>query len=298
MTNFTRRQFIQTGLAGTIVTCAGLSSLIDPDTKEYMIDEVELGKTGLRLSRLAFGMGSRGGNHESNQTRMGMNKFIEMMQYGYDRGVRFFDTADTYGSHANVKEALKLIPRESVKIQSKIWLMNSDGIVQKPIPETLDRFRKEMNTDYIDILLLHCLTNRNWPHQHARIMDALLEAKEKGIVKKVGISAHNFQAMEIAADHEWVDIMLARINHNGDHMDNTPALVMALLERAKNNGKGIIGMKIFGDGRLVDEASREKSLNYVIRSGNIHALTIGMESIEQVKDNVDRIMRIVNDPDS
>ena len=124
-------------------------------------------------------------------------------------------------------------------------------------------------------------------------MDDYSEAKQKGIIKQVGLSCHDFGAMEIAAESPWADVLLARINYDGAKMDGTPPDVMSVLKRAKENGKGIIGMKIFGCGELTKEDQRQKSLEYVIKSGNVDCMTIGMESIEQVNDNVERIMKLV-----
>ena len=294
MKKFTRRKFLQTGLAGTVFTFAGVSSAIASGNALRKIDRVQLGNTGIVTSRLAMGLGTNGWNYESNQTRMGMERFREMVRYGYERGIRFFDTADMYGSHICVKEALKIIPREKVTIMSKIWTTELKGKKPEPVPDTLDRIRKELDTDYIDILLLHCLQNGNWPEEKSYFMEELQKAKDKGIVKKVGISAHNLDAVRRAADNKWVDVILARINHGGKKMDDKPEVVMPVLERAGKNGKGVIGMKIFGCGELVDEENRERSLNYVIKSGNVDSMTIGFESSEQVEDAVNRITRIVS----
>jgi 1-deoxyxylulose-5-phosphate synthase len=292
-----RREFLQksaAGLAGFAALTAGLKGF---DFTPYgdTIDKVKLGNTGLIVPRFAFGTGSGGWKKESNQTRLGVKKFVELSQYAYDKGIKFFDTADMYGSHTYVREALKVIPRDKVTILTKVMTYDQEGWYKvEPFQTSLDRFRKEIGTEYFDIFLLHCMTNGQWPTEYRKYMDGLSEAKQKGIIKKVGISCHDMDAMIEAAGNPWVDVLLARINNQGSKMDGTPDKVMKVLETARKNGKGVIGMKVFGMGDLIKEDQREKSLNYVIKSGNVHSMTLGLESREQVDDAVSRVMRIAN----
>jgi 1-deoxyxylulose-5-phosphate synthase len=290
-----RREFLQTsaaGLAGFAAMSAGVAGYNFAPTAGK-IDKVKLGKTGLTVSRVALGTGSAGWKKESNQTRLGMKKFVELSQYAYDKGIHFFDTADMYGSHTYVREALKVIPRDKVTILTKVMTYDQEGWYKvEPFQTSLDRFRKEIGTEYFDIFLLHCMTNGKWSTEYRKYMDELSKAKEKGIIKAVGISCHDMDAMAEAANNPWVDVLLARINHHGDKMDGTPEKVMKVLETARLNGKGVMGMKVFGMGDLIKEDEREKSLNFVIRSGNVHCMTLGLESKEQIDDAVDRVMRI------
>lgn len=297
MKKTTRREFIQTGaaaLAGFATVSAGITGYgFAPSVNG--IDKVKLGKTGLTVSRVALGTGSGGWAKASNQTRLGMKKFVELSQYAYDKGIRFFDTADMYGSHTYVREALKVIPRENVSILTKVMTYDQEGWYKtEPFQTSLDRFRKEIGTEYFDIFLLHCMTNGKWSTEYRLYMDALSEAKQKGIVKSVGVSCHDLDAMIEAANNPWVDVLLARINPRGAKMDGTPEKIMKVLETARLNGKGVIGMKVFGMGELIKDDQREESLNYVIRSGNVHCMTLGLESKEQVDDAVSRVMRIAN----
>jgi aryl-alcohol dehydrogenase-like predicted oxidoreductase len=290
-----RREFLlksAAGLAGLTALSAGLRGFnLTPATTS--IDKVKLGNTGLMVPRVALGTGSGGWKKVSNQTRLGVNKFVELSQYAYDKGIKFFDTADMYGSHTFVREALNVIPRENVTILTKVMTYNQEGwYTTEPFLTSLDRFRKEIGTEYFDIFLLHCMTNGQWPVEYRKYMDGLSEAKQKGIIKSVGISCHDMDAMKEAASNPWVDVLLARINHKGPKMDGTPDQVMKVLETARKNGKGVIGMKVFGMGDLIQEDQREKSLNYVIKSGNVHCMTLGLESKEQVDDAVGRVMRI------
>jgi aryl-alcohol dehydrogenase-like predicted oxidoreductase len=292
-----RRSFIQKsalGLAGTFATASGLVNLSFNTTSNELIDMVSLGETGMNVPRLALGTGSFGWKRTSSQKKLGEDKFVQLAQHAFHRGVKFFETADMYGTYEFVGKAMKKVGRENVTLLSKIMVYNHDGWYQtEPFQKSIDRFRKEMDTDYIDILLLHCMVNKEWPDEYKRFMDDYSEAKQKGIIKQVGLSCHDFGAMEIAAENPWADVLLARINYDGAKMDGTPAAVMPVLKKAKENGKGIIGMKIFGCGDLTKEEQRQKSLEYVINSGNVDCMTIGMESIEQVDDNVDRIMKLV-----
>lgn len=294
MTEFTRRQFIRTGsITGAIVASGALTSLVAKPTMASSIDTVDLGKTGLKVTRLAMGMGTNGWNHQSNQTRVGLEKFKMIVHAGYDRGIRFLDTADTYGSHPFAKEALKLMPREQMTVMSKIWTENLDWHPLQPVDQTIERILKELGTDYLDIVLLHCMTRANWTDEKKRFMDGLSEAKSRGLIKKVGFSAHDFGALESGVNHEWPDIVLARINNKQIKMDGTPEKIMSLLDIAGSKGKGVIGMKIYGCGGLVMEEQRMASMKFVVNSNKVHAMTIGFEDATQVHDTVDRLMGIV-----
>ncbi len=297
MKNIDRRNFLQKsalGLAGTVAVASGLVNLSFNSASNALIDSVILGETGMNVPRLALGTGSYGWKKTSSQKKLGEDKFVQLAQHAYNRGVKFFETADMYGTHEFVGKAMKKVGRENVTLLSKIMVYDHEGWYKtEPFQKSIDRFRKELNTDYIDILLLHCMVNSEWPDEYKRYMDDYSEAKQKGIIKQVGLSCHDFGAMQIAAENPWADVLLARINYDGAKMDGTPPDVMSVLKRAKDKGKGIIGMKIFGCGELTKEDQRQKSLEYVIKSGNVDCMTIGMESIEQVNDNVERIMKLV-----
>lgn len=292
-----RREFLlksAAGLAGLAAFSGGLKGFSSAPAATT-IDKVKLGNTGLMVPRFALGTGSGGWKKASNQTRLGVKNFVELSQYAYDKGIKFFDTADMYGSHTYVREALKVIPRENVTILTKVMTYNQEGwYTVEPFQTSLDRFRKEIGTEYFDIFLLHCMVNGQWPTEYRKYMDELSKAKEKGIIKAVGISCHDMDAMTEAASNPWVDVLLARINHQGPKMDGTPEKVMKVLETAYKNGKGVIGMKVFGMGDLIHDDQREKSLNYVIKSGNVHCMTLGLESKAQVDDAVSRVMRIAS----
>ena len=290
-----RRRFLYSGAIGlTGISALSAAGILNQGFAPVntTVDKVKLGQTGLTVSRVALGTGSIGGNHESNQTRLGLPKFVQMARHAYDRGIHFFDTADTYGSYPYIKEVLKDLPREKVTLLGKMWTYN-DPATSEPVNKALDRFRRETGSDYFDIMLLHCMTNGNWKEEKKRYIDYFSLAKQKGIIKAVGLSCHNYDALKGAVDDPWVDVILARINPFQSHMDGTPAQINELLNRARLNGKGIVGMKIFGNGDKIKENEREESIKFAIKNTGIHCMTLGMESIAQVDDAVDRVMRIV-----
>ena len=298
MKNIDRRKFIQKGamgVAGVLATTSAFAGQSFRPVSNVLIDKVDLGKTGMKVPRLALGTGSFGYVHTSQQHKLGEKKFVELAKHAYSRGIRFLETADMYGTHEFVGKALKELPREEVTLLSKVMVyQHGDWYTPEPFQKSLDRFRKELDTDYIDILLLHCMVNTEWPDEYKRYMDGFSEAKEKGIIKKIGLSCHDYGALKVAAEHPWADILLARINYDGVRMDGKPEDIMKVLNTAKKNGKGVIGMKIFGCGKLVDEEQRQKSLNFVMKSGNVDCMTIGFADNEQIDDAVERIMHLAN----
>lgn len=291
MKPISRRHFIQAGLIGAAAITTGFSNTVYASAKISQIDRVKLGNTGFMVPRLAMGTGTHGGGQSSDMTRMGIDNWMKIARYAHERGVTFYDAADLYGSHQNVKAILKEVPREKATVLSKIWTRPENWNPDSPI-KTIDRFRKETGSEYFDIMLLHCMTNPKWQEEKKPYIEALSEAKQKGILKSVGVSCHSFEALKLAVEDPWVDVILARINPEGVIMDASADEVMAVLKKAHDSGKGIIGMKIFGEGKLAEESQREKSLKYVIGSKNVDCMTIGMVSIEQVEDAVTRVMRI------
>jgi aryl-alcohol dehydrogenase-like predicted oxidoreductase len=286
-----RRSFLGAG-AGVAATLALSSGLQAAEVPPPPI--VPLGKTGIKLSRLAQGTGVHGGNRQSNQTRMGFQKLVALFRHAYDRGIRFFDMADLYGSHVYFREALRTIPRDEVAILTKIW-WPYDGPRSKTsepgraqiVRSTLERFRHELNTDYLDVVLLHCLLRPDWPQHMQPYMDELSAAKDAGQVRAVGVSCHDFGAMATAAETPWVDVILARINPKQVMMDGTPEQVTDVLRTAQRNGKAVIGMKIFGEGRLVDD--KDGCIRFAQGLGLLDAMTIGFEKPEQI----DEVLQLI-----
>jgi 1-deoxyxylulose-5-phosphate synthase len=245
-------------------------------------DIVAIGNTDIKTSRLAMGTGTVGVGHHSHQTVLGMKGLSDLLLNGYDHGLRFFDAADSYGSHPHVAEALKQVPRDKVTVLTKSWARDAAGM-----RADLDRFRKELGTDYIDICLMHCLTESDWTEQFKGAMDVLSEAKQKGVIRAHGCSCHSIEALRAAAKSPWVDVDLARINPIGSHMDADPDTVVAVLRQMKAAGKGVIGMKILGQGDL--SKRQDEAIKFALSLGVLDAFTIGAESKIEQKDLIRRI---------
>ena len=246
-------------------------------------DVVTLGKTGIKVSRLAQGTGTNGVGKSSNQTRgLGLAGVADLLRAGVDQGLTFWDSADQYGTHPHVHEALKTVSRDKVVILSK-----THASTEKEMRDDLDRFRTEIGTDMIDIVLLHCMMSADWPKEKAGAMAVLAEAKQKGTIRAHGVSCHDFGALKTAARTDWVDVDLARLNPAGVIMDAPVEDVMPVLADMKRQGKGIIGMKILGAGRLrprIDDA-----LQYALASPVLDCFTIGAENRRELEDLLDRI---------
>ena len=291
-----RRKFIYTGLtglAGFSVIGSRAMNLNFNIPGILSVDKVKLGNSGLTVSRIAMGTGTRGYNSGSNQTRLGMDKFVKLAHHAYSCGINFFDMADVYGSQPYVGNAIKTLPREKLILLSKMWTYDDGSDKIEPFMDTFDRFRSETGSDYFDILLMHCMTKGNWNDTRKYFMDAFSKAKQAGLVKAVGVSCHDIGALAEAAVNPWVDVIMARINPFQTNMDGTPNAINAILETAKKNGKGIIGMKIFGEGKNVTDDERQQSIKYALTRGNIHCMTLGMESDAQIDDAVERVMKLV-----
>jgi 1-deoxyxylulose-5-phosphate synthase len=253
-----------------------------PLSKFAATDTVTLGSTGIKTSRLAMGTGTVGSGHHSNQTALGIKGLSDLLLNGYDHGLRFFDAADSYGSHPHLADALKHVQRDKVTVLTKTWARD---------PATaradLDRFRRELGTDYLDICLMHCLTEADWPERFKGVMDVFSEAKQKGIIRAHGCSCHSIEALHAAAKSPWVEVDLARINPIGSHMDADPQIVLGVLRQMKAAGKAVIGMKILGQGDLAQR--QDEAIKYALSLGVLDAFTIGAESKSQQEDLLRRI---------
>ena len=273
-----RRTFFKTSLAGTALLSAFPYELLAGDKRLYPYDRVMLGNTGIEASRVAMGTGTHGFGGSSNQTRMlGIKGVSDMLRAAFDDGINFWETADQYGSHPHVGEALKKTKREEVVILTK-----SNSTTYDSMKKDLDRFRKELGTDYLDVVLLHAITDGNWNTNMKGAMDAMSEAKEAGIIRAHGISCHSLEALETAADEPWVDLDLARFNPGGASMDADVDTVQGVLTRMKKNGKSIMGMKVYGAGKLVDK--KDECLQFQLGTGLTDSFTMGLESIEHLRD--------------
>jgi aryl-alcohol dehydrogenase-like predicted oxidoreductase len=243
---------------------------------------VVLGQTGIHTSRLAMGTGTVGTEHHSHQTALGIQGLADLLLQGYDHGLRFFDSADSYGSHPHVAQALKRVPREKITLLTKSWARQPDAM-----RADLERFRQELDTDYLDIVLMHCLQEADWTTKYRGVMDVLSDAREKGIIRAHGCSCHTLEALRAAAKSPWVQVDFARINPIGSHMDGDPETVVSVLREMKAAGKAVVGMKILGQGDMRDRV--DEALKYALGLGVLDAFTIGAESRPEQLDLIRRI---------
>lgn len=294
--NLTRRQFV----AKTVAAGAGAVLLGNPAIGSSTMPasaaftQVGLGKTGLKTTFLGMGTGFSGYNRSSNITRAGVAESV--IKAAYERGIRFFDCADSYGTHPFTAAALKGIAREKYTLGTKIWL-SQGGIPEPERPEAnlvIDRFRRELNTDYLDLVQIHCMTDAKWTDTQKKQMDILQNLKVKGIIKAHGVSVHSLEAMKAALESPWVDVVHVRVNPYGESMDNKdPNVVIPVIQQLHKAGKGIIGMKLIGNGKFRDDSDKiDESLKYVLGLGAVDMIIVGFEKPEQIDDYISRIDRV------
>jgi aryl-alcohol dehydrogenase-like predicted oxidoreductase len=253
---------------------------------------VNLGKSGLQTTLIGFGTGVWADNRSSFLTRQEKDKSIAILKHAYDRGLRMFDCADTYGTHAIVAEAMASMDREKLMVSSKIWTREGN----LPEPErpdadiVVDRFRKELQTDYLDMVQIHCMVDGDWTDSMRRQMDILDTLKAKGIIRAHGVSVHSLEAMKAAAVDPWVDVLHARINPYGIAMDKPdPAEVVEVIHKLHAAGKGVIGMKLVGNGNFRDEPEKiDHTLKFVLGLGSVDMVIVGFEDEKQVDNYMER----------
>jgi len=283
-----RREFLTRSATGVGAAWLSSKTILDAIAAQTLpakfaaSDTVTLGSTGIKPSRLAMGTGTVGSGHHSHQTALGVKGLSDLLLNGYDRGLRFFDAADSYGSHAHVAEALKHVQRDKVTVLTKSF--SRDAATMRA---DLDRFRRELGTDYLDVCLMHCVTEADWTERYKGAMDVLSEAKEKGIIRAHGCSCHTIEALRAAAKSPWVEVDLARINPVGAIMDADPATVVGVLKEMKAAGKAVVGMKILGQGALRNR--QDEGIKFALSLGLLDAFTIGAESKSEQEDLIRRI---------
>lgn len=296
----TRRQFVTTTLtagAGTILL--GKAALSSPSVPGRLPADpfqlVQLGKTGIKTTLLGMGTGFSGGNRSSNITRAGVAE--PLIRQAYDKGIRFFDCADSYGTHTFTAAALKGVPREKYVLSSKIWV-SQGGIPEPERPDAdvvIERFRKELNTDYLDIVQIHCMTDAQWTDKQKKQMDILENLKSKKIILAHGVSVHSLDALEACVESPWVDVVHVRVNPYGESMDRRdPAEVIPIVEKLHNAGKGIIGMKLIGNGKFRNDSEKiDASLKYVLGLGTVDMIIVGFELPEQIDNYIGRVENVI-----
>jgi len=298
MKTINRRQFIQTSaaLAGAAWLSPGALSTARaaaPAVKRTATDQVALGKTGLQLSRLGFGCGTQG----ATQRDLGKDNFIKLVHYAYDHGITYLDCAERYQTFDWMGDVIKGLPREKLFIQSKVPGQPADVLA------AIDKHRKNFNTDYIDSLLIHCMSTGTWTDDFKRVMDGFDQAKEKKWIRAKGVSCHSLPALGAAAASNWTEVHLVRVNPQGKYTDGesgpsfTPettyeiAPVMQQIKTMHGKGHGVIAMKLIGNGLFTDPADREKSIRFTMACADIDAAVIGFLSTQQVDEAIERINR-------
>jgi aryl-alcohol dehydrogenase-like predicted oxidoreductase len=294
MSSINRRDFLKTtAAAGGSILVGGTPVL--QAAKRSATDFVPLGNSGVKVTRLAFGTGTYGGKI---QRELGQEAFTKVVRHAYDRGVRFFETADSYKTHDLLANALKGLPRDSYRLMTKYRWRETEN------PQgTIDRLRRELNTDYFDILLLHCVRTPNWPQELEKLRDAFSEAKGKKVLLSHGASCHGLLPLRAFPGNKWLDVALLRVNHDGTRMDtiqtesNEKGDVNEVVSRIKaihGQGTGVIGMKLIGEGRFNTPEQRDASLKFVMKLGTVDSVTIACKSTAEVDEAIERINRHLN----
>lgn len=245
-------------------------------------DQVQLGSTGITISRLAMGSGTHGNDGASDQTRLGLTQFADLLVQSYDQGITFWETADQYGAHAHLAAALSQVGRQNVVVLTKTHARTA-----AEMEADLTRFMQELGTDYIDIMLLHNKQSATWSTECAGAMEYLEDAKRRGLIRAHGVSCHTLSALQLAAQTPWVEVDLARINPAGVVMDADPATVISVLTQMKSAGKGVIGMKILGEGRLANQL--DMAIEHAVRLDVLDGFTIGFTSRSQLDEITTKI---------
>ncbi len=263
--------------------------------KRSATDWVPLGKSKVQVTRLAFGTGTHGGRIQRD---LGQKEFTRLVRHAYERGIRFFESADNYDQmHEMLAEALRGIPRENYRLMTKLRWQNAANPDYKPMAD-IERFRKELNSDYFDIFLLHNVKTQTWPKDLEPLRDALSEAKHKQLIRCHGCSGHGLLPIRAYPGNQWLDVALMRVNHDGTRMDNirddakipgTREEVLPTIQKVHAQGTGVLGMKIMGEGAFVTPEQRDASIKFVMQFGKVDAVTIGFKSTAEIDEAIDRI---------
>ena len=291
----TRREFLKTGLAATVL--AGSGSVGSAAPKRSAADWVTLGNSGVKVTRLAMGTGTFSGRVQRD---LGQDAFTRLVRHAYDRGIRFFDTGESYsGTPQMLGVALQGLPRESYRLMTK-WDVGRD----QDAAARIDRYRRNLRSEYIDILLIHYLRDPRWTDTTKQAQDGLSEARLKKTILAHGVSTHGLPALDKVVGNQWVEVSLVRTNHSGVHMDTPDASdpdrigdvqqVVAHTRKIHAQGTGVLGMKLIGEGRFTKPEEREASIRFVVGLGSVDAITIGFKSAAEVDEAIDRVDRALN----
>jgi 1-deoxyxylulose-5-phosphate synthase len=300
-----RRNFIRKSVETVSVVAIGneLISQAEAAPVRTASDWVQLGrinKNNVKIPRLGMGTGSINGKVQRDLQQEGFNKLVA---YAYERGVRYIDTADNYKTHEMIREAIKAnkIPRDQVFIQTKLPIR--EETLKDPMA-TMDRYRKELGTDYFDSLLIHCATKETWVEDMKFLMEAFDKAQAKGWIKAKGCSCHGLRSLRAATKNDWVEVQLARINPQGHHVDQDLENVhapqgkydeaMKEIKAMHAAGRGIIAMKLCGNGDFTKPEDREKAIQHAIKCGFVDAMVIGFKSNAEIDEAIERVNRALS----
>jgi predicted aldo/keto reductase-like oxidoreductase len=292
--HLTRRQFLERSVCAAgamLLTSCSTTPKIQTVARRTAVDQVTLGRSGVRASRLGFGTGSNSGHV---QRALGQDQFNYLVRYAYDQGITYFDCAQSYQTFEWIAGATKGLPREKLFLQSKI------GGQPEDILSAIDRHRKVFNTDYVDSMLIHCMTKEGWTDPWKRIMDGFDEARSRKWISAKGVSCHSLPALRAATASAWTEVHLVRINPQAKYIDgmeeswDKPGTdinpVLAEVQKMHAAGRGVIGMKIIGNGDFTNPTDRERSIRFAMSCPEINAITIGFKSTQEI----DEAIRLMN----
>ncbi len=285
-----RRHFLKTGFAAGALAGAGTLSLTAAPSGKAT-DWVTLGKSDVKVTRLAFGTGSFGGQVQRD---LGQDQFTRLVRYAYDHGIRFFETAESYGDmHRMLGVALKGIPRDSYRLMSKVTTHGGVNPQQK-----FDELRKLANTEYFDIMLLHWQHVASWPEDSLRWQEGIEEAQSRKIIRGRGASVHGLPALRQVPKTQWLEVAMIRMNHKGTSMDaedyathglgNVPEVVTHV-EQARRDGMGVISMKLIGEGKFTKREDRQKAMRFAFRHAGVDSVTVGYKNTAEIDEAIDNL---------
>ncbi|MGA3082259.1 MAG: aldo/keto reductase [Terracidiphilus sp.] len=289
MSPLSRREFLKASLAAGAIGSAGALPLQAASGKAAGL--VTLGKSGMKVTRLAFGTGS---NNGYIQAALGQQEFTRLIHYAYDRGIRFFETAEAYATPAMLGEALKSLPRESYQLMTKVTTNEEANPLKR-----FDQMRRTAQTEYFDIMLLHWQHTSGWVAQTSRWQEGVLEAQSKKIVRARGASVHGLPALRQMPGNQWLEVAMIRMNHNGTRMDgpsyednNNPSCVDEVVEhvkQVKKEGMGVISMKLIGDGAFTRHEDRQAAMRFAFKNAGVDCVTVGFKNTQEIDEAIDNL---------
>jgi len=288
VSQYTRREFLKTGLAAGGLAVTGSIAL--SATRQTATDWVTLGKSGVKVTRLAMGTGSFSGQVQRD---LGQDGFTRLVRHAYDNGIRFFETAESYsGMHQMLGVALQGIPRDSYRIMSKVTTRQGVDPQKK-----FDELRRLANIEYFDIMLLHWQHTATWPADTSRWQDGILEAQERKAIVSHGASVHGLPALRQVPGNKWLDVAMIRMNHKGTRMDaedydtdglgNVPEVVNHV-KGARKAGMGVISMKLVGEGTFNRE-DRQAAMRFAFRNAGVDSVTVGYKNTAEIDEAIENL---------